>query len=472
MQKTKHYMLVASTVIAIVPFGAVRPYGLSLAIFAICLAALMSASRTEVSAPTRWLFIHALILGGVAVLWVALQSSASLPDYLDNPIWKDLTNASVPASGSISIQPADSLAATLFLGLPLMTFLTGLLVIRNDEDARKLLSHLTIVGGAIAAYSLVQFLMFPESTLIFFDKVAYTDSLTATFVNRNSAGTFLGIVVLLLLRSVVTAASKFDLRLEVEKLMSRELDYSPDIRRLSQVALFFAISCVALLLTKSRGAIGSTTVAIFLYVILTAFAARRPLELGKSAAVLWKPTIRAIGAVLAVAIMIAIFGGKTLFRVQTQGLDDDRFCILPGIVELAKQHPLVGQGFGSFRDSYTPFRDPACGIDYVWQRAHNFYLEGFIGLGMVFVILLVFAVSSLVITHVVGFKTRGRMKSYTMLGLASLVLVGLQSLVDFSLEIPGVAAYLAAVLAATSAISLGRPSRSVRHRKPVSEIDI
>ena len=42
------------------------------------------------------------------------------------------------------------------------------------------------------------------------------------------------------------------------------------------------------------------------------------------------------------------------------------------------------------------------------------------------------------------------------MGLAALILASLHSIVDFSLQIPGVGVYFAAIMAATVTVSLGR----------------
>jgi hypothetical protein len=70
--------------------------------------------------------------------------------------------------------------------------------------------------------------------------------------------------------------------------------------------------------------------------------------------------------------------------------------------------------------------------------------------------MLTLAGSILLIVHIIGVHQRKKARSYPLLGLACLVLVSVQNLVDFSLEVPGVAVYLASILAVTSSISLGR----------------
>ena len=59
-------------------------------------------------------------------------------------------------------------------------------------------------------------------------------------------------------------------------------------------------------------------------------------------------------------------------------------------------------------------------------------------------------------TFIHGVKVRHRFRFVPIIGLAALILASLHSLVDFSLQIPGVGVYFAAIMAATVTVSLGR----------------
>ncbi|MBB4326856.1 hypothetical protein GGE32_000669, partial [Rhizobium leguminosarum] len=111
---------------------------------------------------------------------------------------------------------------------------------------------------------------------------------------------------------------------------------------------------------------------------------------------------------------------------------------------------------GTFRTVFSAYRDPACGIFGIFDRAHNFYLEGFLGLGILFPITAVLTFSVLARVFWRGLAQRRRLRHYVLLGLAATVLVALHAAVDFSLQIPGFAVFYAAFLSAVVAISLGR----------------
>ncbi|QYA03902.1 O-antigen ligase [Rhizobium sp. B21/90] len=457
-------LYVLSLMLTVLPFGAVHPIPLSVATIFSCFLALIAAKVFGLPVRTRWLFTVGLILAITTTFWVEVQSMTTITGSLANPLWRDLEKASLRTTGAISIQPADSIATLMFMAVPMMTFLTGLIISGSDEDGRHMAAVLTVGGGLCAIYGLIQFSFFPNTNM-FFPKVAYQDSLTATFVNRNTAGTFLGLVCLALVRYGWSLSRKISWLAILHPAPSGRLRRGSALSFFSFIALLFACSVAALLLTKSRGAIASTAIAMLFLVF---FLAIQPMKnTGFSAPTSrMKRILRGTLAMTIIIGVLVVFGGRTLLRAEAQGTDDARFCVLPGILELAKGEPLLGYGFGTFRYAFPPFRDARCGIVYIWERAHNFYLEGFIGLGVMFVALVFVGLFALLIVHVIGIYKRRSMRSYCALGFASILLVSLHGLVDFSLEIPGMASYFAALIATTSSVSLGRsPHRGQRQNR-------
>ncbi|WFR97750.1 O-antigen ligase family protein [Rhizobium tumorigenes] len=454
-------LYVLSLTLAVLPLGAVHSIPLSLATIFSCFLALVATKVFGLPVRTRWLFTAGLILATTTTVWVEIQSMTTITGGFANPLWQDLDKAFLRITGAISIQPADSIATLMFMAVPMMTFLTGLIINRSDEDGRHMAAALTVGGGLCAIYGLIQFNFFPNTNM-FFPKVAYQDSLTATFVNRNTAGTFLGLVCLALVRYGWSLSRKISWMALLHPAPSGHIRRSSLLPFFSFIALLFACSVAALLLTKSRGAIASAAIGTLFLVF---FLAIQPMKkTGFSApASRMKRVLRGALAMTIVVGLLVVFGGRTLLRAETQGTDDARFCVLPGILEMAKGEPLLGYGFGTFRYAFPPYRDARCGIVYIWERAHNFYLEGFIGLGVMFVALVFIGLSALLIVHVIGMYKRRTMRSYSALGFASILLVSLHGLVDFSLEIPGMASYFAAIIATTSSVSLGRsPHRGER----------
>jgi hypothetical protein len=450
-----NWIYLLSVLVAVVPFGAVNPIPIAAATAMACLAALTSAFAFGPPTKTRLLFATASILAGITAGWVELQSLSS-PGYgLANPLWHDLKIASLAQAGSVSIEPADSIAGLSFLAIPFLTFLTGLTVLRSDGDARRFIAILAVGGGLCAIYGLLQFLFFPENNL-FFPKTYYLDSLTATFVNRNTAGTFLGLVCLVLVRYVWSLSREISASGILQDILSNRPIRAPGRFFFLAISILLGCSLIALFLTKSRGAIGSSVVALLFLICFLATQSAKPRLGFRAGSSRKRAFLKATLAGGFLLLALATFGGRVLLRAEAQGSEDTRYCVLPGIIELAKGQPLLGYGFGTFRYAFPPYRDPKCGVIFVWERAHNFFLEGFVSLGAMFPVILIVGISGLLIAQMVGMRHRQRMRSYSVLGISCMVLVGLHALVDFSLQIPGMAAYFSAIMAATSVISLGR----------------
>jgi hypothetical protein len=159
-------------------------------------------------------------------------------------------------------------------------------------------------------------------------------------------------------------------------------------------------------------------------------------------------------------IILVALSGRTLLAVTTKGLDDPRFCVLPSLVQIFRDHLPVGTGFGTFQFVFPAYRDPACGIIGVWDKAHNFYLEGAITLGLPFFALLITAVAFLCWAFRTGLSQRSRSRKYVILGISAASLVALHAAVDFALQIPGFNLFFAVLIGACVAVSCGRRKKS------------
>jgi O-antigen ligase len=155
--------------------------------------------------------------------------------------------------------------------------------------------------------------------------------------------------------------------------------------------------------------------------------------------------------------LFALFAGRSVYRMEEQGSDDARWCAFSSTIAAIKDNWIFGTGLGAFQDVFPVYRDSDCaGIFGVWERAHNFFLEGWLGLGLPFLLALAIGYLVLIVTFIHGVKVRHRFRFVPIIGLAALILASLHSLVDFSLQIPGVGVYFAAIMAATVTVSLGR----------------
>ncbi|MBY5588545.1 O-antigen ligase family protein [Rhizobium leguminosarum] len=443
------FAFVGLVILTLIPFGSVTPLAFAFAAIGMFALAIISGLLFGEPRQSRWVFSVALFLLVVLAGWTFIQTIELPSNWLANPAWNAARDLAGVQYAAISVEPADTLASILWIALPFVTFLTGLLLCDTDQRARKVLTGLGLTAGIVAVFGLLQFLLFPN-ILIVVEKRAYLDSLTAVFVNRNTAATFLGLGTLLMLTLVRDIARSYS-------------NYPPGepgrnaLLLRSWIYILLLCACfTALMLSRSRAGIFATFVAALIYfpwLVLNWNGSRRYLR----PAPRWRSLLILLSAIGFIVLLLAVFAGQAILRAQERRLeDDDRFCVLPGIWRAISDHWLTGTGLGTFRTVFSAYRDPACGIFGVFDRAHNFYLEGFLGLGILFPIATVLAFSVLARVFLRGFAQRRRLRHYVLLGLAATVLVALHAVVDFSLQIPGFAVFYSAFLSAVVAICLGR----------------
>ncbi|MDB5650123.1 MAG: hypothetical protein JWL62_1643 [Hyphomicrobiales bacterium] len=384
----------------------------------------------------------------------ALAQSLRIDDNpFEHPAWNVVRESIRPISGAISLDPEQTRASIVTLS-PALGFLVTIRLFSIRADAMRLLRQLCWLGAAVAAFGILQHIFFP-SFLALGRKSFYLDSVTAFFVNRNSAGTFFGVGTLLALGMTLRHLRAINPSKLPERLFAQNSHQSQDYRRFAFFSCLTLLQGVALLLTQSRGAAGATFFAIVIFVFVMA---RQRLWEGTWTVLPQElsPLARLCVLVLAAAGAVALLSERSAYRMES-GSDGARLCVFGSTLEATRNAWPLGSGLGTFQDVFPAYRDADCaGIAGVWEAAHNFYLEGALSLGLVFVVVVPVILFALTHAFLEGLRTRRRYRFVPSLGIAVLVLVGLHSLVDFSMQVPGVALYVAAILGCCATISLER----------------
>ena len=425
------------------------------AVAALGFAALTIASMAVPIASRRVRSVYgvATFVGAALWAWAYVQTwpvgSRSL---LANPAWEMLDETLGGDRGFISVAPGVTWESLPALALPFLCFLSALRVFQGDEGAVRLWRALGLFGLGLAVFGLVQELAFP-GRLLFETKKYYIGSLTATFINRNTAGTFFGLALVI----NASLAMHYLKSVRVRSLTRRTMEGDLSVHGPERKALLYGAFCVAiataLFLTQSRGAVGATFIGMALQF---AISAMRPLTADRS-----NPEAprgfylrRLLAGVLLLAGVFAMFAERSIYRMEQVGESGSRWCVYQSILGALHDQMPWGAGFGAFEDVYRRYRQPECaGIGATWDRAHNVYLEGLLGLGAVFALAFSVGVAALTMTLIGGVRRRHRLRYIPVGGLAGLALVMTHSLVDFSLQIPGFAVYFAATMAAAATVS-------------------
>ncbi len=363
-----------------------------------------------------------------------------------HPLWIEAAGVlGAEAQGRISVNPRATGTATMLLLTYAGVFWLALQLGRQPGGARRLVRALVVAGFGYAVYGLIVFLL-DLRMVLWWHQWTWMTGLTSSFVNENSYATYAGLGLLCAVGLLITTVYR-DLR-------SRRVRQLPWRVRLMRITwrgwwLVGAVICLAfaLLLTRSRAGVASS--AAGLAVLVASFGATR----------LMRKRDVLITSGLALALGAAVFsvGGDDLAeRFARQGTESEaRFATYQRIVGAIGDAPWLGTGYGTFPEVYRSYQGGTTNV--FWNYAHNTYLENAFELGIPAAVALVGAIGWLAYVCAHSLRRRRRNALYPCLGIAATVLVGLHSLLDFSLEIPAIAVTYAAIMG----VAYGRARRSL-----------
>jgi O-antigen ligase len=481
--------------------GGVYPLSLSLAVLLMAVVLAGAAVSRPITPGRLWPLASCLALWALLVGWTWLQGSALPGEMLASPAWSVLRqNIGVEpgmGEGRISVAPDDTRFSIIPISLPFFTFMAALLLFRTDEQVARAWRVIGIAGGMLAVFAIVQTVFFPDA-LMFSTKQAYRGNLTAPFVNRNTAATFYGVVSLILLADMLLVLRGHHAgRQDKPPERGRAEERRPSLwqrligkgrlsggRPLYGGMLYGSLALaalVALALTQSRGGALASFVGLCLFVIgtilTTGSETRRASRLPRSGFFgstsrrtgpvlggghgMRRPYLAALMALLALCAAASVLLGRAALRVETLTPEDSRFCVYRGVMQAIRENWLQGIGPGAFRYVFPAYRSPECGVTGVWFRAHNVYLDTILAMGLPIGLLAIVTVIAVLAGLVArGMATRRRQRPVILAVIAATVLIGLHALLDFSLQIPGVAILFALIAALAANVSIRHPSKT------------
>ncbi len=446
--------LVATAIVVAVAAAAPLPYGsvddVWVATWCLPLAvSLVLFDLRRVTAVHAAMLVVAVALIGATVLAAALQSvpAAGFPAA---PVWAEAERLlGQPLRQTVSVDPAKTQAALCRPILMALAFGCAFLAATERDGAAILMSGIRWIVAVLALYGLAAHLLDPDS-LLGIEKFAYREDLTATFVNRNTAATFIGTGLILW-----TARLTDQLDRRVPRSAAGPRDFGAALLNAPPLTLVAALACTflclaALLMTKSRAGIllsmgGAVTVAAL------CLRHRAPGYLAVFGGV--------GGLVLVGAVLLELLGGAVAGRLGGQGLiDESRLAAYGTALDMIRAAPWFGSGLGTFADVFPAHRPAGMSTSGIWDRAHDIPLEIAAELGIPFaaLVVLVFVAALAKLLH--GGLTRRRDADIPIAAFGVGLLGCLHALVDFSAQIPGFGAVWMAVLGCGLAQSVRRPA--------------
>jgi O-antigen ligase len=349
-----------------------------------------------------------------------------------------------PAWRPVSIAPAKTLVALGFIGA-FTLFLAGLVRALSPERARRLAALIVAFGVVLALVGIVQKALLGDHAWAgmkiygFWAPANLLSTPFGPYVNKNHfAGWMLMAVPLALGLGIGTAEQALRRRGSDWRLALLWLS-SPAGGR-AQMALIAAfIMAASLLMTRSRSGVGCLGVAM----VFMSIAARRRFGSARAG---WA----ALASMAALFLIVFALAGAELTARIANRMDamELRKNIWTDSATIIGDFPVTGTGLNTFGTAMISYQTSQ--TDQHFQEAHNDYLqvlvEGGLLVGLPALVALVFAVRA--IRRRFDAADDDAVTYWMRAGAAvGLMAIGLQAVVEFSLQMPGNAALFVVLLA-------------------------
>jgi O-antigen ligase len=441
------------------PFGSTAPTAIAFWCIVLGLGVVVASPRSLRREHLPLLGLAVIVI--LAYAFVLHEQLAARPWIASpHPLWREAAEAlGVPIAPSVSIARNEPFFA---LGAPLANMLAvicSFIVCLDRDRARQLILVIAWSSVAYAVYGIASFLIDPTH-ILWREKIAYREVLTSTFINRNTAAVYFGSCAVLWL---LILSQHLRRRLPSGPIHWRSVPRWLLSEMPRSIVLSFAmlLLCVAaMLMTNSRAGIVLSLMALVV-AFVGYFYRDLPRRFGVAAAL-------AIGGLIAL-LVLQILGGNVSGRFDTQGLSDEgRLETYRSTLRMIADHPWFGTGLGTFVWSFPAYRSANVSMWGVWDKAHSTPLELASDLGLPLAGLIVLA--WLIVLGVLIWGVRIRRRDLIVpVGALAVAIVGLtHSFIDFSLQIPGYAIVVFALVGAGLAQSFSSNNTN-NHRNGLAE---
>jgi len=433
-------------------YNAVICGAIALTVALYCLARPVNGIPVRFAAIALPTVLFVIVLG-----WIGLQiSPAGAQLFGGHPAW-DYVIESGGSGGQgagdghirLSVNVAETGAGLMRLATYGAVFFAAFILAQRTATAGFLIKALLFSAGFYAFYGLFRF-AFDWEKILWFD-VGPGDALTSAFINSNSAATYFGLasvagaaVLLRQIRRERFGREGHSFRYRVMTIIAAMS------ARFGVAIVAFILPLTALLMTASRGGIMATLAGLAALLVLTAI--RRSAAGGGSA--------RFAGFVGIAVLLVTVFhisGARFAERLAVSGVQSqDRLNVYQTTLEAIKDNALLGSGYGTFQDIYPLYRNEEPYSPLVWDKAHNDYLELFLGLGIPAALVFLSSLSLVFAVVVRGYFRRRRNAIYPGIAVAGSIVLAVHALADFSAQIQAVAMTYAMILGIGAAQSQSR----------------
>src|SRR5665811_1608850 len=224
---------------------------------------------------------------------------------------------------------------------------------------------------AYAIYGIVVFFVFP-GTILWLTKYAYLDSVTSTFINRNSYATYVGIGLVAAVACTFSAYVRSATSVGRSALRRAVAFVASSAGAAGWWLVGSFILSLALVRTGSRGGILASVAGLLALILMTSLRGRNAIA-----------AIASLLGLLAAGVAIFAFGDFFAGRLLALGFESaDRLAVYKLTMLSILDAPWKGFGYGTFEYVFPMYRDNSLSPFGVWDKAHNTYLEMIQGLGI------------------------------------------------------------------------------------------
>jgi O-antigen ligase len=343
-----------------------------------------------------------------------------------------LPDVPLAAGKSLSLYPAGTRAELVRLLAVFLLFAAVRSNVASPAALGRLAVAATANGAALSLFALLQVFSAPRLTVYWALPVAAESAPFGPFICRNHFPFYVNICIGLAAGLLLARRARWR--------AAPDLLHDPPAL---WVGLALALMLAAVVLSLSRGGLIALACAGGVGLLWGAARSSRPVRWG--------------GALLTAALglgLLAWLGPETLReRLSTlwQGdaLEQGRAEIWADVLPAIRDYPLCGTGYGTFEHVELVYRDSPARKGWVFEHAHNDYLEALVEGGPVRLLL---SMAAVLFVYRLGWRAlrhfRGQATEGLLLGtLVGFTTVVVHSAVDFGLHIPAIAV-LATVVAA------------------------
>jgi O-Antigen ligase len=443
------------------PFGSRDPITVAFWCFLLGLGLLFAS-------PRQLRHGHFMLLGGIAFIiacygFVLHEQLADHPWIASpNPIWAKASELlGQPLPPSVSILRGESFYALGGQLANVLALVLGLVVGTDREYARRALQVMAWAGAGYAVYGIAD-LLFDPTAILWREKIFNTESLTATFINRNTAAAYFGsCAVAWLIMLMARVRGKLPAGPIVWAKLPRHIvsGGSGETQIATRFAMFF-VCVTAMFMTASRGGV---LVSLFAMVVAVIVFLRR--DLPRVISVL----LAMVAAGFVALTLLQFLGGNVGSRIDAGGLvEQGRLAAYQSTLRIIADYPWFGTGSGTFISIFPAYRSGNISIFSIWNLAHSTPLELATELGIPLTLVIAAGWIVAIIVLIRGTRRSRRDTIVPLAALAVSLIALLHSSIDFSLQVSGYAIVVFALVGVGLAQSFHDGSIP-RHRRRRSE---